>query len=499
MQPLPSVLFCLSIIASSLLAREVDEIKKSSATEEMVQSALEPDLIEPSGPLNTFVVPIDRQIDSATESIVLRALEEAELNDIELIVLDMDTPGGRLDSTLNIMEALDAFEGITITYVRADALSAGAYIAASTDEIYMAPKSIIGAAAVISGAGEDIPETAKQKIDSVLKAKVRTLDRDYRYRADAIRAMMDSEFEFKIGAEIIKETGELLSLTDEEAYEKYGDPPESLLSLGTYDALEELLESRFGEAGTVDSGFKLSWSEELAFTLNSIAPIVLSVGFLLIFVEFKTPGFGLFGTLGIATFIFVFISQFVAGFAGHEPLILFIVGVALVLVEILLIPGTFVSGVLGFSMMAGSLVWVLIGELPSQDFQWNFGLFEDPVSDILLGLLIALAIFTIILRFLPESSLWKKIVLSSSVATASSPQSAKEVGEIIGKVQDRPEVGTRGIAATDMFPSGTVDVGGKRFEARSASGSIEQGAKIVVSGYASYSLIVKTLNAENPS
>ncbi|MEM9025574.1 MAG: NfeD family protein, partial [Verrucomicrobiota bacterium] len=103
------------------------------------------------------------------------------------------------------------------------------------------------------------------------------------------------------------------------------------------------------------------------------------------------------------------------------------------------------------------------------------------------------------LRFLPESWIWKKIVLSSSVATTSSPQSAKEVGEIIGKVQDRPEIGVRGIAATDMFPSGTVDLSGKRFEARSACGSIPQGTEIVVSGYASYSLIVKTLNAEDSS
>ncbi|MGB0371101.1 MAG: NfeD family protein [Opitutales bacterium] len=496
---LPRVLIGLTVVISSLFAREVDELKENTdpETPEQVVEINEPDIIE--GPLDTYIIPIDRQIDNATEAIVLRALEAAELNEIDLIVLDMDTPGGRLDSTLNIMEALDNFEGTTITFVRSDALSAGAYIAASTDEIYMAPKSIIGAAAVIAGGGEDIPETAKQKIDSVLKAKVRTLDRDYRYRADAIRAMMDSEFEFKIGNKLIKEKGELLSLTDEEAYEKYGNPPESMLSLGTYEEVDALLESRFGPEGTIDREFVLTWSEELAFVLNSITPVVLSIGFLLIFVEFKTPGFGLFGTLGISILIFVFISQFVAGFAGHEPLILFIIGIALILVEVILVPGTFVSGILGFTLMAGSLVWVLIGELPSQDFQWNAELFEDPVSDILLGLLIAITTFLVLLRFLPQSWFWNRIVLASSVASGPTPQTAKEVGEVIGKVKERPVIGTQGIAATDMFPSGSVEIDGKRFEAQAARGSIKRGEDIVVSGYASYSLIVKSLSTEDAS
>ncbi|MEC8330015.1 MAG: hypothetical protein VXZ45_02655, partial [Verrucomicrobiota bacterium] len=163
-----------------------------------------------------------------------------------MVVLDMDTPGGRVDICLEMMEALDRFDGVTATYVNEDAISAGSFIAASTEEIYFAPRGKIGASAVIQGTGEDVPETARLKMESYLRANIRVMAEDKPQRAEVIRAMLDANFELKIGEKVIKPSGELLTLTAKEAMQPYGDLKTPLLGAGVYTDLNELLDSKLG-------------------------------------------------------------------------------------------------------------------------------------------------------------------------------------------------------------------------------------------------------------
>jgi membrane-bound serine protease (ClpP class) len=160
-----------------------------------------------------YVIPIEGMIGKPNLYILRRGLKEAIRNDIEMVILDMDTPGGRVDVCLEMMEALDRFDGITATYVNEDAISAGSFIAASTESIYFAPRGKIGASAVIQGTGEDVPETARLKMESYLRANIRVMAAEERYRADVIRAMLDADFELKVGETVIKPAGELLTLT----------------------------------------------------------------------------------------------------------------------------------------------------------------------------------------------------------------------------------------------------------------------------------------------
>ena len=168
---------------------------------------------EHRGSINVYVIPIQGMIDKPNLYILRRGLKEAIRNNIEMVILDMDTPGGRVDTCLEMMKALDRFDGVTATYVNEDAISAGSFLAASTEEIYFAPRGKIGASAVIQGTGEDVPETARLKMESYLRANIRAMAEDKPQRADVIRAMLDANFEFKIGEEVIKPSGELLTLT----------------------------------------------------------------------------------------------------------------------------------------------------------------------------------------------------------------------------------------------------------------------------------------------
>ena len=123
--------------------------------------------------VSVYRVPINEAISKPNLFILRRSIKQAISEGVDVIVLDMDTPGGRVDITLDMMEMLHTFDGDTITYVNKEAISAGAYIALATDAIYFAPEGLMGAAAVVSGTGEDVQETLKAKIDSYMLARMR--------------------------------------------------------------------------------------------------------------------------------------------------------------------------------------------------------------------------------------------------------------------------------------------------------------------------------------
>ena len=345
-------------------------------------------------PKAVYVIPMQEAIAKPTLYIVRRGLKEAIENEIEVVLLDMHTPGGESDVMLEIMKILDRFEGETLTFVNVDAFSAGAFIAASTDYIYFAPKSQIGAAAPIFATGQEVPETLRQKFESAIMAKVRNYNETDPYRAKVIRAMMSADYVLEIEGEVIKPEGELLALTASEALAEYGDPPRPLLGAGIKETLEEVLEERFG-AGNFDiKEFKVTWSESLAQYMSMVSPLLMGIGFLCLMVEFKTPGFGVFGGVGIALLLIVFASNYVAGLAGHEAVLIFLLGIVLIGVELFLLPGTVFPALAGVLLIFGSLVWSLADIWPTgggRSFELDPEVLLQPVYEILLSLMVTIA------------------------------------------------------------------------------------------------------------
>jgi len=279
-----------------------------------------------NGKTPVYVLPVQGQITTPTFYILNRGLKMAQENGIRTVVIDMNTPGGGLGPTIEIMEALSRFDGEVYTFIDPEAISAGAFISIATDRIYFSPDAIIGAAEAVASTGQEIPEGMQRKINSYIQAKVRSMTEDYRYRSDVMRAMSDPNYELKIGDKVLKKEGELLSLTASEAVEKYGEPPEALLGAGIYDSIEDMLDAVIGTDAYEIRSFEVTWSEHLAHYLNVISPLLLGAGMLLLFVEFKTPGFGIFGIGGIILLAVVFISSHIAGLAGYEAILIFFQG-----------------------------------------------------------------------------------------------------------------------------------------------------------------------------
>ena len=441
-----------------------------------------PEPEEQRSSVDVYVIPIQGMIDKPNLYILRRGLKEAIRNDIEMVVLDMDTPGGRVDICLEMMEALDRFDGVTATYVNEDAISAGSFIAASTEEIYFAPRGKIGASAVVQGTGEDVPETARLKMESYLRANIRVMAEDKPQRADVIRAMLDANFELKIGEEVIKPSGELLTLTAKEAMQLYGDPAVPLLGSGVYADLNELLDAKLGSGAYQIRDFKVTYSEKWAKWLNTFAPALLGLGMLMLFVEFKTPGFGFFGIGGIVAIATFFITQNIAGLAGNEVFLLFIIGVILVLLELLFFAGVLVFAASGILLMFGALLWAMIDYWPAGKTVFNAELFLGPMINLIFGAIIAIGGALLLSKMLKGSWFERRMVLrnaSASTATSAQPASALSL------------VGSEGLVITPLHPTGKIEINGARYEGSCVNGSIDLGVKIRVTGKNDFGLIVE--------
>lgn len=447
--------------------------------------------VEPSRPDNrkpvAYVIPVRDEIAKPTLYILRRGLKEAIEQKADVVVLDMQTPGGALDVTFEIMEALDKFPGQTITYVNKEAISAGAFISAVTDEIFFAPSGVIGAAAPVLATGGELDASMKQKIVSYLRARVRAASEGKGYRGEVISAMIDADYELKIGEKVIKAKGELLSLTASEANAQYGDPAQALLAAGIVPDLAALLDGKFGKGGYEIRQFRVTWSESLAQYLTALAPILMGLGMLLVFVEFKTPGFGWPGITGGLLLAIVFFGHYVAGLSGHEPAMFFAIGLLLLGVEIFFFPGTVLPALVGVCLMLGSLLWAMADIWPDQPLGFSTGIFVRPAINLALALLIAAGLAALLLRYLPRTWFWDRLVLNAAIGT--NAQGA--MSHIATAAPADPLIGREGVALTAMFPSGEVEVGGRRYQARHDLGYVPEGTAVVVTGRTDFGLVVE--------
>jgi membrane-bound serine protease (ClpP class) len=444
-------------------------------------------------PAKVVVIPIREQIAKPELYILRRGLKEAIDNKVDTIVLDMETPGGALDVTFEMLRALEKFPGKTVTYVNREAISAGALISAGTDEIYFAPAGVIGAAAPVMATGGEIDATMKAKINSYLKARVRSISEGKGYRGEALSAMIDADYELKIGDHVIKPKGELLSLTAQEAMKTYGDPPQPLLGAGIAENIDELLDRLHGAGNHTAIRLEVTWSERLAQYLTAFTPILLGLGLLALFIEFKTPGFGIFGITGIVLMGIVFFGHYIAGLSGHEPALFFLLGVALVAIELFFFPGTLVLALTGIALMLGSLVWAMLDLWPGEPVSFEGGVLVKPLANVMAGVVLAVVVFLAILKFLPKGGPWGRMVLEAAVGGEPGPiRALNSTGD--DRLSATDLIGQSGVAATALFPSGQIEIGGRRYEAKLDMGFAEAGTPVRVTGTAEFSLIVEVLS-----
>ena len=429
-----------------------------------------------------MIVPIDQPIMKPQLYIVRKGVQAAIDMDAAAIIFRMDTPGGSVAIMEEIVNNFIDIDIPTYTFVENQAISAGAIIALASDKIYMAPGSRIGDALAMlmnpTGTGyQDLDDHSREKITAPVDALVRTIAERKGRDIDLARAMVRRELEYKIGDEVIVTDEQVLVLTNTEAERKVGEEQQPLLSEGTVSNIKDLLEAEgLTDAEVIE--LEVTWAEELAKLIGSVAPILMMLGMLGVYLELNSPGIGWPGIIAAICFAIFFFGHNVAGLAGKEEVIIFVVGVILIGLELFVIPGTGLAGITGVCMVLGSLFFAMIQRYPGiidDGFIPNLANMSDlntPLLTLSTAIIGSGAGIGLIARFLPDSRGFNnRMVLQHSTDAASGYTATTEEEGLIGQT---------GICTTDLRPAGSAVFGEVPHDVISCGDFIEKNSEVIV-------------------
>jgi membrane-bound serine protease (ClpP class) len=411
-----------------------------------------------------LIVPIEGTIDGGLAEFVDRNIREAEEMNAEGIIFRMDTPGGRIDSAVHIKDAILNAKTPTIAFVDKSAISAGALISLAADSIYMSPGSSIGAATAVDLEGKK----ASEKVISYMRAQMRSTAEAKGRRPDLAEAMVDED----IAIPGVTEKGKLLTLTYTEALRLE-------ISDATATDISEVL-ALLGDSNAVTITAEINWAERVVRFLTDpvVASLLMSLAFLGLIIELKTPGFGLGGAIAIISLALFFGSHYIVNLAGIGELLLLAAGIILVMLEIFIFPGFGFAGLAGIVLVVLGLFFSLIGNIPGRDE------FTAAIHTLGWTFLITVALGAALIRFLPKSKFFSRIsmnMVESARGGFSSADSA--TGALLGK---------RGIALSDLRPAGKAEIEGHRVDVVTEGGYIEKGSPVVVSEVYGTRVVVRT-------
>lgn len=401
-------------------------------------------LLTESLPGQTYIIPLKGDIEPFRLVFLRRSIEKAA--DASRIIIDINTFGGRVDTALQIATLIGSLNDIeTVAFVSAGAeslgvsWSAGALISFSAQKIYMASGTSMGAAAPVYQSAEGMT-MAPEKTVSAVRGQIAALAEKNGYPEAAALGMVDMDVEvrevtidgklqliqeseleslekkvlermgtFEKGP-VISGEGKLLTLTAGEMAQ-YG------ISSGTVRSREELLE-QLGLSSDEVITLEETTSDKLVSIVTSsvITSLLITIGLVAIYLEISSPGFGLPGTAAIIAFSIVFLGGALMGTMGSLELLLFILGVALLAVEIFLIPGFGITGISGLILMAAGLV-LSRQDFIVPDFEWQVDVFLRNLMIVMGSIVSSGILVALIMTFFSRLPLFSRLILTTPLPT----------------------------------------------------------------------------------
>lgn len=411
-----------------------------------------------------YRIPVSGVVENGLAPYVARSIKEAESSGAAAAFLDIDTPGGRIDAAERIADAVRAARIPVYGFVNPRAYSAGALIAISTNGIYMRPGAVIGAATPVDGQGT----RASEKMVSAMRAEFRSMAEQRGLDPKLAEAMVDENVDIP---GVVKK-GQLLTLSTNEAV--------SLKFAKAQVADEAALLQAIGLPGAQVITTEPNWAEGVVRFLTNplVAPLLLSLGILGLVFEIKTGAFGLGGILSLTSLGLFFGSSFILGLAGWEEILLLGLGAIALAVEVFVLPGFGVAGVVGTLAIVAAMVLAMMGARPST------GDIAQALAVLGASLLITMAVIYAWLRHLPNSGRFSGLLLRGSVHKSQGFVSAPSRGDLIG---------LDGIAVTDLRPSGTARVGQERIDVVTEGEYVAQGSRVQVVQSDGYRHVVRAV------
>lgn len=460
---------------------------------------------------STLVIPVSDNgkymVDQVQADWIVDALDRAEEQGYQQIILKIDTYGGIVFSAREITERLLRTKVPTIAYVETKAISAGTFIAFACNEIVMEAKTTMGDAQMIMQSVEGGIEEAPEKFVTVYRS-------DWKKACDEKgHSFAIAQGFFDVAAEVLwVEEGNTRSFILRDEYDQLEEDQRpkiirvvskagQLLTLHSgeaaelglaveVDSFDAFLESKGLNTEDLDYLEMTARDEILRFfgANGWIFFLLVIIGLNGLYMEIKAPGFGIPGLTALVCFAIVFGSRFMLGTASGFEIAIFIAGVALAAIEIFVLPGFGVFGILSLVFVFGSLLLASLpdmGELPLEyDMQWEwlYAVSFNLVASFAGSLLLFAAIVPSILK--------TKFVQRRMLATELTPAA----GYVMDTVSGRDDLkGAQGVAEGDLRPAGKMRLqDGRLLDVVSDSGYIDDDTPLRVVAIDGNRILVRT-------
>lgn len=520
--------FSVETQTSTLLGQPISKIQLEQKLKQHI-------LYNPEGPNLIGHILIDDRtsgISQATWLYVKKALDYYKEKKPIFIILELNTPGGEVFPAQQISDALKEIDiqyGIpVVTYINNWAMSAGAMLAYSTRFITIVKDGSMGAAEPVIQGAEGKLETASEKINSAMRAdfanRARFFDRnpllaEAMVDKDLILVLrdgkimkLDTESQIKTTDTVITPKGKLLTLGAEQLLE-YGIadliiPPTRMPSITDVEQEEgkwpankiALFYQPFfvGIPNATIDAYRMDWKMKFfALLASPMVSSMLFLGLMLgLYLEFSTPGFGLPGILAATCLFLIILSSFAFEIANWLELILLLVGLAVILVELFVLPTSGLLGFIGLIFFLMGLFGMLLPGLKDFHFEYDTKTVNAAGEMVLEKLawlsgtlILGSIIIAILARYVtPQLAGFSRLVLKGN----------EQEGYIAGdNPVDLPQPGSTGEATATLRPSGKVTINDNLYDAISADGFIEKGTPIVVVNLDGSIIVVSSIKDEN--
>mgnify|MGYP001316423319 CR=1 FL=1 len=477
-----------------------------------------------SRPVRAAIIPCEGTIDQALFYSIQRRTELAVKDGADYLIYQISTYGGMVDAADSIAKYLiqqAATRGHTVAYVTTEAISAGALISVSCQDIIMRENTTIGDSAPIA-MGAKLEGVEREKMESFIRAAFQRAAEANGYPAVLLRAMVTMQIEvYRVqnlqtgedeffegdelpadanqydvkGAQKVVGDDELLTLTAPRALE-YG------IARAVVQDVNEALAFLAGRDGVKFSGQPLlletTWSEHMVSWLSSpaVMGVLVMLALLGVYIEFSTPGFGLPGIVAVVCFGLMLGSKYMVGMANWVEILLLFVGIVLLLVEIFVLPGFGIAGILGIAMMLLGLFGMLIrnapDELPWPQTPADWDSLSSGVLSLALGFMGFIGLAWIVSRYLPRLPFMSGLILSPASAGkgAGSQISMTTLPESAGR---QLQEGDAGEVVTRLRPAGKARFGDAVVDVVAAGEFLDRGTKVTVISIHGSRVVVKRI------
>jgi membrane-bound serine protease (ClpP class) len=404
-----------------------------------------------------MVMEIKSEIDPRTNRYVELALSHAEKIKADIVLIEMDTYGGILTDAKEIVDKIMHFKMPVWVFINSDAASAGALISIACDSIYMSPGASIGAATVVTSTGEKAPDKYQSYMRSIMRSTAEENGRNPRIA----EGMVDED----IVIDSIKQQGQIITFSTSEAI-KYG------FCEAKVETIEEILaRNNIQDYDLIK--FELQADDKIiAFFLNPfISGLLILIIIGGIYFELQTPGVGFPLFASAVALILYLVPYYLNGLAENWEIIALFLGLALIAVEIFILPGFGIAGIAGITLTVVSLILIMINN-DAFDFQFV------PANEILYAVAATLGgmLGGVLLLFaggsrLSNTRFYKRIALTETQEKDKGFTVSASIESFKGK---------KGTTYTVLRPSGKVMIDGQIFDAYTRGEFLEKGESIEV-------------------